>query len=484
MSLKKRFQRGAGYPVKGGAMRVEKDSIGEFRVPAGAYWGINAGRAAENFPVSGRKINPRLISAYCQIKKAAAAVNMRAGLLPKAKARAIGRASDEILAGRLRDQFVVDRFQAGAGTSTNMNVNEVLCNRALELLGYKKGRYDILSPNDHVNMGQSTNDTYPTAAHLAALAALEDFEKEAGRLAASLSGRGKKFSRVLKSGRTHLQDAVPVLLGREFSAYAAAVRASLRHVLRTSGDLRELGIGGSAAGTGMNTHPAFARRMAVELSKAAGLKLFNAPDLMHAMQSQAPLGRVSSAMRDFAVELGRIANDLRLLSSGPATGLAELRLPAVQAGSSIMPGKVNPSIPEMVNMVCFHAIGADLGVSLASAAGQLELNVMMPLMAENLIESIDLLTAACRQLALKCVDGISADAERCRAYAHRSMGLATALAPEIGYLAAAEVAKRALAGGISIAEALEAGGQFRPEALARLLDPVRMTRPGPVKPKL
>lgn len=481
MSLKKSFQRGAGYPVKGGATRVEKDSIGEFRVPAGAYWGINSGRAAENFPVSGRKINPRLISAYCQIKKAAAAVNMRAGLLPKAKARAIGRAADEVLAGRLRDQFVVDRFQAGAGTSTNMNVNEVLCNRALELLGYKKGRYDILSPNDHVNMGQSTNDTYPTAAHLAALAALQDFEAEAGRLASSLAGRGKKFSRVLKSGRTHLQDAVPVLLGREFSAYAAAVRASLRHVLRTSGDLRELGIGGSAAGTGMNTHPAFARRMAGELSKAAGLKLFNAPDLMHAMQSQAPLGRVSSAMRDFAVELGRIANDLRLLSSGPATGLAELRLPAVQAGSSIMPGKVNPSVPEMVNMVCFHAIGADLGVSLASAAGQLELNVMMPLVAENLIESIDLLAAACRQLALRCVDGIEAEAERCRAYAHRSMGLATALAPEIGYLAAAGVAKRALAGGKSIAGLAEEEGLLSPGALARLLDPVRMTRPGLIR---
>lgn len=464
-----------------GAVRVEKDSLGEFPVPAGAYWGINAGRAAENFPISGRKISPRLISAYCRIKKAAAAVNMRTGLLPKAKAKAIGRAADEVLAGRLREQFVADRFQAGAGTSTNMNVNEVLCNRALELLGYKKGRYDILSPNDHVNMGQSTNDTYPTAAHLAALAALKDFEKEAGRLAASLAGRGKKFSRVLKSGRTHLQDAVPVMLGREFSAYAAAVRASARHIRRTAADLRELGIGGSAAGTGMNTHPAFARRMAGELSKLTGFKVRKAADLMHAMQSQAPLARVSSAMRDFAVELGRISNDLRLLSSGPATGLAEIRLPAVQAGSSIMPGKVNPSVPEMVNMVCFHAIGSDLAVSLAAAAGQLELNVMMPLMAENLLESIDLLAAACRQLALNCVDGISADAERCRAYAHRSMGLATALAPEIGYLAAAGVAKRALAGGISIAEALEAGGQFRPEVLSRLLDPVRMTRPGLVK---
>ncbi|MDD5209939.1 MAG: aspartate ammonia-lyase [Elusimicrobiales bacterium] len=468
---------------RAGAMRIEKDSIGEFPVPAGAYWGINAGRAAENFPISGRKINPRLIAAYCRIKKAAAVVNMRTGQLSKAKGKAIIRAAEEVLSGGLRDQFIVDRFQAGAGTSTNMNVNEVLCNRALELLGQKKGRYDILSPNDHLNMGQSTNDTYPAAAHLAALAALEDFEAEAARLAASLSERGKKFSKVLKSGRTHLQDAVPVLLGREFSAYAAAVRASARHIRRTAADLNELGIGGSAAGTGMNTHPAFARRMAAELSRSTGFKLRKAADLMHAMQSQAPLGRVSSAMRDFAVELGRIANDLRLLSSGPATGLAEIRLPAVQAGSSIMPGKVNPSVPEMVNMVCFHAVGGDLSVSLAAAAGQLELNVMMPLMAENLLESIDLLAAACRQLALRCVGGITADAARCRDYAGRSMGLATALAPEIGYLAAAGAAKRALASGKSIAGLAEAEGLLSPGALARLLDPVRLTRPGAGKPR-
>ncbi len=461
-----------------GAMRVEKDSIGEFLVPVRAYWGINAGRAAQNFPISGRKVNTRLIDAYCQVKKAAAAVNMKSGQLPEAKGKALIRAADEVLSGGLRDHFIVDRFQAGAGTSTNMNVNEVLCNRALELLGCKKGRYDILSPNDHVNMGQSTNDTYPTAAHLAALAALEDFGKEAARLAASLAGRGKKFSRVLKSGRTHLQDAVPVLLGREFSAYAAAVRASARHIRRTAADLKELGIGGSAAGTGMNTGPAFARSMARELSRLTGFRVRKAADLMHAMQSQAPLGRVSSAMRDFAVELGRIANDLRLLSSGPATGLAEIRLPAVQAGSSIMPGKVNPSVPEMVNMVCFQAIGGDLGVSLAAAAGQLELNVMMPLIAENLLESIDLLAAACRQLALRCVDGITADAARCRDYAVRSMGLTTALAPEIGYLAAAGLAKRALASGNSIAGLAEAEGLLSPETLARLLDPARMTRPG------
>ncbi len=478
MSRRKKAQvRSKSAAARLSGARIEKDSLGEFPVPAGAYWGVNAGRAEENFPISGRKINPGIISAYCQVKKAAAAVNLKAGRLPAAKAKAVIRAADEVLSGRLRGEFIVDRFQAGAGTSTNMNVNEVLCNRALELLGHKKGDYAKLSPNDHVNMGQSTNDTYPTAVHLAALAALEEFGAAAGRLAASLAGRGKEFSGILKSGRTHLQDAVPVMLGREFSAYAAAVRASARHVARTAADLRTLGIGGSAAGTGMNTHPAFARGMARELSRLTGFRLLKAPDLMHAMQSQAPLGRVSSALRDFAVELGRICNDLRLLSSGPATGLAEISLPPVQAGSSIMPGKVNPSIPEMVNMVCFRVIGNDLGVSLAVGAGQLELNVMMPLIAENLLESAELLAAACRQLALRCVDGITADAGRCADYAHRSMGLATALAPSLGYLAAADVAKRALASGKTITGLLEAEGRLSGKALSRLLDPARMTRP-------
>lgn len=459
--------------------RLEKDSLGTWTVPARAYWGVHTGRAVNNFPISGRSAHPRLVHALCLIKKAAAKVNSEAGRLPVKKARAVIRAADDVLAGRLRDQFVVDRFQAGAGTSTHMNVNEVLCNRALELLGHQKGRYDLLSPNDHVNMGQSTNDAYPTAMRLAVIDALRTFEVETERLAASLARLGKKFATVVKSGRTHLQDAVPVTLGREFSAYAAALRASGRHIHRTAADLRELGIGGSAVGTGMNTHPAFGKRMVRELSRLTGIRFRSASDLVHAMQSQAPVGRVSSALRDFAVELGRIANDLRLLSSGPTTGLSEIKLPEVQAGSSIMPGKVNPSIPEMVNMVCFQAMGNDLAVSLAAAAGQLELNVMMPLMAENIIESVDLLTAASKQLALRCVDGIKADPGRCRDYAHRSMGLATALSPSIGYLNAAEVAKRALIQGKTIPEVMKAEKLLSPTELARLLDPVRMTRPDP-----
>jgi aspartate ammonia-lyase len=314
---------------------------------------------------------------------------------------------------------------------------------------------------------------------LAAVDALAEFYPEAEKLAGALAALGKRFAKAIKSGRTHLQDAVPVTLGGEFTAYAEAVRASVKHVRRTAADLHELGIGGSAAGTGMNTHPAYAKRMAEELSKETGHAFKKAPNLMHAMQSQAPLGRTSGALRDFAVELGRIANDLRLLSSGPTTGLAEIVLPPVQAGSSIMPGKVNPSIPEMVNMVCFHVIGNDATVSQAVAAGQLELNVMMPIMAENLLEAIEILAAACRQLRVRCVEGIVADEKRCQDYAYRSLGLATALAPDIGYLNAATVAKKALAESKTIAELVRAENLLSDAELKRVLDPVRMTRPNP-----
>ena len=459
--------------------RIEKDSLGELKVPANAYWGINVGRAQNNFPISGRKIHPRIVEAYCQIKKAAAKVNKDAGRLTAKQANAIRKAADEVLAGKLREQFVVDIFQAGAGTSTNMNANEVLCNRALELLGKSKGDYSVMHPNDHVNMGQSTNDTYPTAMRLAALAALEDFYPKVEQLENSLRTIGLQFKKILKSGRTHLQDAVPITLGVEFIAYAEAVKASLRHIRRTALDLTELGIGGSAAGTGMNTHPAYAKQMAFELSAQTGLKLKKAPDLVHAMQSQAPVARTSGAVRDYAVELGRIANDLRLLSSGPTTGLSEIKLPPVQAGSSIMPGKINPSIPEMVNMACFHAIGNDLTVSQAVSAGQLELNVMMPIMAENIIEAIEVLGAASRQLAALCIDGIVADEDRCADYAYRSLGLAPALAPSIGYLAAAGVTKRALAEGKTVPELVAEEKLLTEKELKRVLDPVRMTKPDP-----
>jgi len=463
----------------GTKFRIEEDSLGKMKVPSKAYWGINVARALNNFPISGRTIHPGIIDAYCHIKKAAAKVNSAAGRLTKKHETAIGKAADEVLSGKLRDQFVVDIFQAGAGTSTNMNVNEVLCNRALEILGEKKGRYDILQPNDHVNMGQSTNDTYPTAMRISALYALEEFYPKVKKLADSLNLVGRKFEKYIKSGRTHLQDAAPVTLGGEFKAYGKAVETSTANIRRASNDLLYLGIGGSAVGTGMNTHPAYSKQMCHELSKQTGFKFKKTGNLMYAMQSQGPIGGTSSAIRDFAVELTRIANDLRLLSSGPTTGLAEIQLPAVQAGSSIMPGKINPSIAEMVNMVCFHVIGNDLTVSQAVAAGQMELNVMMPVMAENLLESIHILGNSCRQLATHCVDGISADRRQCKKYAHRSMGLATALMPAIGYLNSADIAKRALAEGKAVPELVKEEKLLSEKELKKVLDPARMTRPNP-----
>lgn len=459
--------------------RVEKDSLGERRVPADAYWGANVSRALENFPISGRKIHPRIVRAYARIKKTAARINAEAGRLTAAHANAIALAADEVIAGKLADQFVVDVFQAGAGTSTNMNANEVLANRALELLGRAKGDYGVVNPNDHVNMGQSTNDTYPTAMRMAAVEALDDFLPEAEALARAFADKARAFARVIKSGRTHLQDAVPVTLGGEFGAYGEALRASAKHVKRTAADLLELGIGGSAAGTGITTHPTYARDMAAGLARETGRPFRKARDLQHAMQSQAPVGRVSGAVRDFAIELGRVANDLRLLASGPTTGLAEIRLPSLQAGSSIMPGKVNPSMLEMVNMACFQAVGNDTTVALAVAAGQLELNVMMPIMAENLLESIDVLAAACRQMRVLCVEGIEADESRCRDYAYRSLGLSTALNPHIGYAAAARVTKQALAEGKTIPDVVREQGLLSESRLRTVLDPRAMTRPDP-----
>jgi aspartate ammonia-lyase len=424
--------------------RWEKDSLGPFKVPADAYWGIHTGRALENFPISGRPVSPCLIDAYVEIKRAAAMVNEQAGLLDARPARAIRAACDDALAGRLAGQFVVDMYQAGAGTSTNMNVNEVLCNRALERLRKTRGDYAVLHPNDHVNLSQSTNDTYPAAMRLAALGALRGFNAEAMKLAASFFRLGRRYGRVVKSGRTHLVDAVPVTLGGEFRAYGSALRASLKMLKKAAAGLTELGLGGTGTGTGMNAPAGFPAKICRELARRTHFRLHPASDLQKAMQSQAPLGDTAAALRGFAVELGRIANDLRLLASGPSTGLAEIRLPAVQAGSSFMPGKVNPSILEMVNMVVFRVVGNDQTAAWAVAAGQLELNVMMPILAESLLESTGLLTAACRQMRTRCVDGITADARRCRDYAYRSPAAATILSPVLGYDRVAELARRAV----------------------------------------
>ena len=459
--------------------RIETDWLGRRSVPASAYYGIETARAVENFPISGLRAPAVLVESAARIKKAAALANARLGLLPRRKAAAIAAACDEIAAGRLAGEFVVDVFQMGAGTSFHMNVNEVVANRAEELLGGRRGAYRLVHPHDHVNMSQSTNDVYPTALRLAALALVRGrLEPGLAALERSFGRKARAFDRVLKSGRTHLQDAVPIRLGQEFAAYRTAVAASRRAIDSASRPLLELGLGGSAVGTGLNTHPRFARLAVRGLAAETGLPLIPAADPVAAMQSLRPFAALSSSLRDTALELGRIANDLRLMASGPRTGLAEITLPAVAPGSSIMPGKANPSLLEMLNQVCFQVLGCDLAVASAVQAGQLELNVMMPVVAFNLLFMISILGNAARETAARAVDGIAADARRCRAFAAASPGLATALSPLIGYPAAAEVAREAVRSGRSVVDVVRERGLLEPAALRRVLDPLAMTRPG------
>jgi aspartate ammonia-lyase len=460
-------------------MRTERDWLGAKSVPASAYYGIETERARENFPISGLRSPAVLIDACVLIKKAAARANARLGLLDRRRAAAIASACEEILAGGLRGEFVVDVFQMGAGTSLHMNVNEVVANRAEELLGGRRGRYRLVRPHDHVNMSQSTNDVYPTAMRLAALLLVRDKLRPAlAGLERSLGRKARAFDRVLKSGRTHLQDAVPIRLGQEFAAYRSAVVRARLAVEAAGRALRELGIGGSAVGTGLNTDPGFAGLVVRRLAAETGLPLTRSGDPVEAMQSLGPFAGLSAALRNLALELNRIANDLRLLASGPRTGLAEIRLPAVAPGSSIMPGKANPSMLEMLNQVCFQVLGCDLTVATAVQAGQLELNVMMPVVAYNLLWMIDIMGNAVRQVSARAIDGISADPERCRAYAEASPGLATALSPLLGYTAAAEIAAAAVRTGRSVPEIVRERGLLGPDALRRVLDPLAMTRPG------
>jgi aspartate ammonia-lyase len=412
------------------------------------------------------------------IKKCAAAANMATGRLSSDIGAAIVAAADEVLAGQLADQFVVDPFQAGAGTSHNMNVNEVLANRALELLGRQRGDFSLLHPNDHVNMAQSTNDVIPTAIRLASLEMLEPLLEELDSLEEALAAKSAEFDPILKSGRTHLQDAVPIRLGQEFGAYAAAVRKNREGLEACIPALLELGIGGTAVGTGLNAEPAYITKIIDELAVATGFPVIAAPDLFEAMQNMDPFVALSSAMRRTAVNLGRIANDLRLLSSGPRTGLDEIRLPAVQPGSSIMPGKINPSMAEMTNMVCYQVMGCDQAVMLAAQAGQLELNVMMPLIAYNLTFSLELLKNCVQKFTDSCITGIVANKDRCRRYLEDSLGLVTVLAPSIGYNAAAEVAKESVATGRSIREIVLARKLMPESELDEAMRPGHLTEPG------
>jgi len=449
--------------------RREKDFLGEVDVPAGAYYGAQTWRAVGNFPISGLRAPAVFNRACAQIKKAAALVHKELGALAPEIADAIARAADEMIEGRFEDHVVVDVFQAGAGPSHHMNVNEVLANRACELLGGRRGGYEPVHPNDHVNMGQSTNDVFPTAMRLAALMILPSLPGELHELADAMGGKAEEFREIAKSGRTHLQDAVPVTLGQEFGAYAAATRRCAEHLEAQAPALRELGIGGSATGTGLNTAAGYRERVVGCLAAQTGLELSSAGDLFEAMQSMAPFVRLSGALRATAVELGRIAGDLRLLSSGPTTGLAEIRPPAVQPGSSIMPGKVNPVVAECMNMICYQVVGNDACIAVAAGGGQLELNVMMPVINYNLLWSIRILTAGVRMLRERCVEGIEADRERCAAYLSGTLGLATVLNPVIGYHRAAELAREAAATGKTIRQVVLAKGILSEQELDRLL---------------
>ena len=455
--------------------RIERDSLGTKRVPSAAYYGIQTLRAAENFPISGLRMPIELMRALAFIKKAAASANTSLRLLPRRYASVIMRACDEALRGRFDDQFIVDVYQAGAGTSCHMNLNEVLANRANELLGARKGSYRYVHPNDHVNMAQSTNDVFPTAMRLACLMKLPALSEAMRQLEEALRHKARSFDRIVKAGRTHLQDAVPVRLGREFGAYALAIRNAREHLEQTAARLTELNLGGTAVGTGMNAHPRY-RFLAIRaLRQWMRLPLRPARNLMERTQSLGDFMRVSGGLRVYALELIRIANDLRLLSSVPNTGFGEIELPAIQPGSSIMPGKVNPVVPEMVDMVGFQILGYDATVAVAVQAGQLELNVMMPVVAYNLLQAIHLLTTSSRVFA-RCVAGISAHPERCDAFAHRSLALVTALAPQIGYLNAAMIAKESLKSGRSIRELVIEHRLLDANAATRLLDPHRLSQ--------
>jgi len=462
---------------RGPRMRTERDTLGALEVPATALYGAQTARALRNFPISGLTAHPAFLDATLRVKIAAARANARLGLLPRRKARAIEAAAGEVLAGRWRDQFPVDVYQAGAGTSHHMNVNEVLANRGCELLGGRRGDRALLDPNDHVNLGQSTNDVVPTAMRLSALELAPPAAEALLGLAASLAGQARAWAGVVKAGRTHLMDATPILLGQEASGWAAALRAAAARLRATLPELRALGLGGTAVGTGLNAHPRYAALAVAELRRLTGLRLTRAPNPFYAMQSLAPFAALSGALRTAALELLRIGGDIRLLGSGPGTGLGELRLPAVQPGSSIMPGKVNPSMAEMLAMVSFQVLGLDAAIAAATAAGQLELNVMMPLVAFDLCHALQILGSAVRAFDERCARGLTADPERARHYAERTVSLATALAPRLGYAAAAGIVKEALAGGRSIAEVAVARGLPAAE-VRRILDPRRMTRPG------
>ncbi len=464
--------------TNGGAYRRENDSIGCKEVPEDVYYGVQSLRAAENFRITGLYMHPEIINSLAYIKKAAAITNCEAGILDKKLADAIVKACDEIIAGNLHEYFIVDPIQGGAGTSLNMNANEVIANRAIELLGGKKGDYSVVNPNDHVNCGQSTNDVIPTAGKMTSLRLLENAQKELRRLHAALCQKAEEFNHILKMGRTQMQDAVPIRLGQEFKAYSAAIMRDINRMDKAMDEMRTLNMGGTAVGTGINEDEKYLKRIVPNLSQITGMEFVQAFDLIDATQNLDSFVAVSGAIKACAVTLSKIANDLRLMSSGPRTGFGEINLPAKQNGSSIMPGKVNPVIPEVVNQVAFNIIGNDVTITMAAEGGQLELNAFEPIIFYCLFQSIDTLAYAVNTFVDNCVSGITANEDRCRYLVENSVGIITAICPHVGYQKAAEIAKEAIKTGEPVRGLILQDGALTEEELQKILDPMNLTEPG------
>jgi aspartate ammonia-lyase len=459
-------------------MRIERDLIGEKEIENDVYYGINTKRALENFNVTGRPVHPELVKAMVVIKKAAAATNEAVGLLDKRISRAIQNACDEILAGYLTDQFVVDSLQGGAGTSANMNVNEVIANRAIELLGGEKGQYSLVHPLEHVNMSQSTNDVFPTAVRIAAIRLLIPVSDLFADLQTALQEKEEEFSHILKVGRTQLQDAVPVTLGQEFGAWAQAIARDRWRIYKVEERLRQVNIGGTAVGTGINTDRKYIFMVVEKLRELTGLGLARAEYMMDPTQNNDVFVEVSGLLKTAAVNLSKIASDLRLLSSGPRAGIGEIILPDLQAGSTIMPGKVNPIIPEAVNQIAFQIMGCDLSITMAAQSGQLELNAFLPLIARNLFEMLDLLKNGLEMFIGKCINGIRADEKRCEMLLNRSLVSVTALVKHLGYEKASELAKGCIEKGKTLKELILEEKLMEEESIDMILNPFEMTKPG------
>ena len=458
--------------------RVEKYSIGTKDVPEGVYYGVQSLRAAENFHITGLSMHPEIINSLAYIKKAAAITNCEVGIIDKKIANAIVKACDEILEGKFHKDFIVDPIQGGAGTSLNMNANEVIANRAIELLGGQKGDYSIVNPNDHVNCSQSTNDVIPTAGKMTSLRLLKNLKKELRRLYEALSKKADEFDHVIKMGRTQMQDAVPIRLGQEFKAYSVAVMRDINRMDKAMDEMRTLNMGGTAVGTGINADEAYLKRIVPNLVEISGMDFVQAFDLIDATQNLDPFVAVSGAIKACAVTLSKIANDFRLMSSGPRAGFGEINLPAKQNGSSIMPGKVNPVIPEVVNQVAFNVIGNDVTITMAAEAGQLELNAFEPIVFYCMFQSIDTMAYAVQTFVDNCVSGITANETRCRYLVENSVGVITAICPHVGYQKAADIAKQAIKTGESVRDLILKDGLLTEDELNEIMDPVNMTEPG------